>query len=62
MDIEPYLVSLNKGISRDMNVDLLQDFSRDEISTALFQMGLDKAPGPDGFTAGFFSEKLEDNG
>jgi len=33
---------------------LEQAFTVEEVEKALFQMGPNKAPGPDGFTAGFF--------
>lgn len=38
----------------DMNASLCKEFSADEISNALFQIGQLKVPGPDGFPARFF--------
>jgi hypothetical protein len=37
-----------------MNEGLCREFSEKEISDAMFQMGLLKAPGPDGFSAQFY--------
>lgn len=37
-----------------MNESLLAPYTAQEIEKALFMMGANKAPGPDGFTAGFF--------
>ena len=50
-----YIISLVKPLVNDeMNEDLCKPFSEQEISDALFQIGPLKAPGPDGFPAGFF--------
>jgi hypothetical protein len=37
-----------------MNEGLCREFSEKEISDAMFQMSLLKAPGPDGFSAQFY--------
>jgi hypothetical protein len=42
-----------------MNEDLCREFTVEEISTALFQIGPLKAPGPDGFPARFFQRNWE---
>jgi hypothetical protein len=41
-------------VSEDMNLSLCKEFSEEEISNALFQIGPLKALGPDGFPARFF--------
>jgi hypothetical protein len=41
-------------VTVDMNDDLCKDFSDEEISDALFQIGPLKAPGVDGFHAWFY--------
>jgi hypothetical protein len=45
-------------VTQKMNVMLSKGFEAEEIKTALFQMAASKAPGVDGFTAGFFSASL----
>ena len=39
-----------------MNEMLCQPFTTEEVEVALFQMGPNKAPWEDGFTAGFFQK------
>jgi hypothetical protein len=41
-------------INDEMNSDLCKDFSAEQISDALFQIGPLKAPGPDDFREDFF--------
>jgi hypothetical protein len=41
-----------------MNDELTKPFTAAEVEKALFMMGANKAPGPDSFTAGFFSVSL----
>jgi hypothetical protein len=41
-------------ISDETNATLCHEFSEEEINNALFQIGLLKAPSPDGFLARFF--------
>jgi hypothetical protein len=43
-------------ITDEMNAGLCKDFSSDEITNALFEIGPLKTPGPDGFPARFFRE------
>lgn len=44
-------------ITDQMNLDLCREFSDEEISDALFQIGPWKAPGPDGMPARFFQRQ-----
>ncbi|GJV61287.1 putative RNA-directed DNA polymerase [Tanacetum coccineum] len=43
-------------LSSDMAEEMIQDVRDKEIKEALFSMGNDKSPGPDGYTAAFFKE------
>ncbi|GKC98926.1 RNA-directed DNA polymerase, eukaryota [Tanacetum coccineum] len=43
-------------LSHDQAQDLERAFSKDEIKQAVWDCGLDKSPGPDGFTFGFNME------
>jgi hypothetical protein len=56
--IEECLSYLECWVSDDMNQNLLRPFIGDEVKSALFQMHPLKSPGPDGFSAGFFSKFL----
>ncbi|GJR59309.1 hypothetical protein Tco_1501471 [Tanacetum coccineum] len=40
-------------------LDMIRDVSEQEIKDAIFSMGNDKSPGPDGFTAAFFKESWD---
>ncbi|XP_019183032.1 PREDICTED: uncharacterized protein LOC109177999 [Ipomoea nil] len=42
------------NVSADQALNLVAPISKEEIKEALFSMGNDKAPGPDGYTAAFF--------
>ena len=59
MEPDDLIHLIEPKISADMNEDLCRAFSPEEISDALFQMGLLKAPGPDGFPARFFQRHWE---
>ncbi|GJW60133.1 putative RNA-directed DNA polymerase [Tanacetum coccineum] len=37
-------------------LNMVRDISSQEVKSAMFSMGNDKSPGPDGFTAGFFKD------
>ncbi|KAK8504054.1 hypothetical protein V6N11_047680 [Hibiscus sabdariffa] len=45
---------LKYSLLADALLALCKDASNDEIRAALFKMGKDKSPGPDGYTTGFF--------
>jgi hypothetical protein len=55
-DLEPVLICqyVPRKVTVAMAEVLEQAFTVEEVEKALFQMGPNKAPGPDGFTAGFF--------
>ncbi|XP_022030699.1 uncharacterized protein LOC110931622 [Helianthus annuus] len=44
----------SKKLERDVARHMVRPVTPDEVKRAMFSMGSDKAPGPDGFTAGFF--------
>ncbi|XP_021996985.1 uncharacterized protein LOC110894117 [Helianthus annuus] len=57
----PGVTSLNpspelftKTIERDVALHMVRPVTAEEVRKAMFSMGSDKAPGPDGYTAGFF--------
>ncbi|XP_010229884.1 uncharacterized protein LOC100821562 [Brachypodium distachyon] len=50
----PIVDILEEKISDEMNNQLCREFTREEILDALFQIGLLKAPGLDGFPARFY--------
>ena len=41
-------------MTEDMNLELTKPYTAEEVRTDLFQMAPSKAPGVDGFTAGFY--------
>ena len=51
---EAILEHVPSKVTNSMNEELSQPFSAEEVHRALFMMGANKAPGPDGLTAGFF--------
>ena len=57
-DLQPEKVCdfVPRRVSEQMNEMLCQPFTPEEVEVALFQMGPNKAPGEDGFTAGFFQK------
>jgi hypothetical protein len=48
--------ALKPLISLETNNQLIRSPSAEEIKAAAFSIHADKAPGPDGFSAGFFQE------
>lgn len=57
-NLEPDLVCrhISRKVTDLMNELLDRPFTPEEIEDGLFQMEPNKAPGPDGFTAGFFQK------
>nr|GEU38334.1 hypothetical protein [Tanacetum cinerariifolium] len=47
-----------KNISLELNDDLEREVSNEEIKKAVWDCGIDKAPGPDGFTFGFYRRPI----
>lgn len=43
-------------VTAAMNTDLTKEVTEEEIRNAVFTIGADKAPGPDGITAAFFQQ------
>lgn len=50
--------TLKPVITEEMNQNLIKAPIAEEIKQAMFSIHPDKAPGPDGFSACFFSIKL----
>ncbi|XP_019163176.1 PREDICTED: uncharacterized protein LOC109159529 [Ipomoea nil] len=46
--------TMRSCVTRVQNEDLLRPFEPDEVRNALFSMGKDKSPGPDGMNPGFY--------
>ncbi|GJU13393.1 protein LAZ1 [Tanacetum coccineum] len=52
----------NKGVSDDSNTNMVRPVTNDEIKRVMFDIGDDKAPGPDGYTSTFFKKDgISDN-
>ncbi|GJS34388.1 RNA-directed DNA polymerase, eukaryota [Tanacetum coccineum] len=48
------VMNFSKILSCDQQVELELEVSKDEVKRAVWDCGTDKAPGPDGFTFGFY--------
>lgn len=60
--VDTCLASMSRRITRDMNEQLLQPCTLEEVSNTLQHMGPFKAPGPDGFLACFYQENWSNIG
>jgi hypothetical protein len=54
LDPGPILACVPERVSPEMNEQLLKPFMAEEVRKAVFMMGANKAPGPDGLTTGFY--------
>ncbi|KAM0908155.1 hypothetical protein ACQ4PT_015643 [Festuca glaucescens] len=59
LDYDDLLNLLQAKVTNEMNDNLCKDFSEEEISDALFQIGPLKAPGIDGFPARFYQRNWD---
>ncbi|KAK1629097.1 hypothetical protein QYE76_003412 [Lolium multiflorum] len=50
---------LQRKVTAEMNKSLCEEMTEDEITHALFQIGAQKAPGPDGLPAQFFHKNWD---
>ncbi|GKG31240.1 hypothetical protein Tco_0423728, partial [Tanacetum coccineum] len=48
-------------LNLDQQIDLESDVTHDEIKRAVWDCGIDKSPGPDGFTFGFYRRYWSDS-
>ncbi|GJZ19637.1 hypothetical protein Tco_0556227 [Tanacetum coccineum] len=46
-------------LDQNVAIDMIKNVTRQEMKNALFSIGNDKAPGPDGYTAAFFKESWD---
>jgi hypothetical protein len=56
LEVEASTGVVQRRVTQAMNNRLLAEFTMEDISTALNQMVALKAPGPDGFTVGFYQQ------
>ncbi|XP_074313865.1 uncharacterized protein LOC141649063 [Silene latifolia] len=57
--LDTSLIHQGSCVSPEDSASLIQPVSLDEIKAALFSIGSDKSPGPDGFSSGFFKDSWE---
>lgn len=61
-DLSLALNFVERNVSSEMNGCLLKPVSSEEVKVAAFQLGRDKAPGPDGFSGWFYHFSWSDIG
>ena len=54
LDPGPVLACVQEKVTPEMNDDLQKPYTAEEVRRALFMMGANKPPDPDGLTAGFY--------
>lgn len=54
LDPGPILDHVAEKVTTEINEALMQPYTAEEVRRAVFSMGPNKAPGPDGLTAGFY--------
>lgn len=54
LDVDAILQWVPSKVKQQMNDQLCLSYTAQEVERALFMMGPNKSPGPDGFTAGFY--------
>jgi hypothetical protein len=55
-EVDECLHGLEARVTNDMNLNLVREFTKEEVAIALKQMHPLKSPGPDGFSACFFQK------
>ena len=54
--LSEYLNLIDKEVTDEENKEMTRTVTNSEIKGAIFEIGKDKSPGPDGFPACFFQE------
>lgn len=54
LDQDGILPYVQAKVTDERNASLCRPFTEEGVEKSLFTMGPNKAPGPDGYTAGFF--------
>ncbi|GFP98893.1 line-1 retrotransposable element orf2 protein, partial [Phtheirospermum japonicum] len=54
--IDPHVIGSGPTITPEQSESLVNNVSDDEIKAALFSIGEEKSPGPDGYTSSFFKK------
>lgn len=54
--LEQVFQGFQTRVTEEMNLDLIRSVTSEEIESAMFDIGSDRAPGPDGFSAAFYHQ------